>query len=115
MLPVVVAPLLAAEAPSLRHIGAIDAHAHVLVDHPAVGKMLDRLNLRFINITVVDPHDRGYETVEPQHKAAREVFRGTGGARHGFPLSTPRIGRSPALAAASSRNSKQPSSRARSV
>lgn len=85
LLPILAAPLLAAEsngeaaARSLRDIGAIDAHAHVLVNHPAVAKMLDRLNLRFVNITVVDPYDRGYETVEPQHKAAREVLAATGG------------------------------------
>ncbi len=63
---------------TLRDIGAIDAHAHVFVNDPAVTGMLDRLNLRFVNITVVDPYEHGYEKVEPQHRAALEVFRGTG-------------------------------------
>jgi predicted TIM-barrel fold metal-dependent hydrolase len=69
----------ASAMPVLRDIGAIDAHAHVFVDDPAVRGMLDRLNLRFVNITVVDPYERGYEKVEPQQKAALEVFRGSQG------------------------------------
>jgi predicted TIM-barrel fold metal-dependent hydrolase len=64
---------------ALRDLGAIDAHAHVFVDDPRVRDMLKRLNLRFVNITVVDPYERGYESVEPQHQAALEVFRGSGG------------------------------------
>jgi predicted TIM-barrel fold metal-dependent hydrolase len=32
-----------------------------------------------VNICVVDKYDRGFEEAEPQHKTAREVFRGTEG------------------------------------
>lgn len=64
-------------AQGLRDIGAVDAHAHVFLNDPAINGMLDRLNLRFVNITVVDPYEHGYEKVEPQQRAALEVFRGT--------------------------------------
>jgi predicted TIM-barrel fold metal-dependent hydrolase len=63
----------------LRDIGPVDAHAHVFVDDPAIHAMLDRLNLRFVNITVVDPYERGYEALEPQHRAALAVLRGSRG------------------------------------
>ncbi|HUJ23962.1 MAG TPA: amidohydrolase family protein [Bryobacteraceae bacterium] len=78
-LPLTSVLLFAAQSPALRDIGAIDAHAHIFVDAPAMRQMLDRLNLRFVNITVVDPYERGFEALEPQHKAALEVFHGTQG------------------------------------
>lgn len=61
--------------PALVKLGLVDAHAHVFTDSPVVFKMLERLNMRFVNITVVDPYDKGYETVEPQTKAALAVAR----------------------------------------
>jgi predicted TIM-barrel fold metal-dependent hydrolase len=76
LLPLLALPLAAAE---LRDVHAIDAHAHVFVDTPALGAMLDRLQMRIVNITVLDPYERGYEALEPQHKAALQVFASTGG------------------------------------
>lgn len=72
---------LRAENPqiSLADLERIDAHAHVFNPSAAIYGMFDRLNLRIVNICVVDKHDRGFEEAEPQHKAAREVFRGTKG------------------------------------
>ena len=64
---------------TLANLGIVDAHAHVFTDSPAVFAMLDRLNMRFVNITVVDPYDKGFETVEPQQKAALSVARGAKG------------------------------------
>jgi len=64
---------------SLRGVGPIDAHAHVFVDHPEVRSFLQRMDLRLVNITVVDPYERGYESVAPQHKLALEVARGSTG------------------------------------
>jgi predicted TIM-barrel fold metal-dependent hydrolase len=65
--------------PTLVSLGIVDAHAHVFTAAPAVFAMLDRLNLRFVNITVVDPYDKGFETVEPQQEAARAVARAAKG------------------------------------
>jgi predicted TIM-barrel fold metal-dependent hydrolase len=67
------------DASSFSSIGAIDAHAHVFVDSPVFNDMLERRNLRIVNICVVDPYERGYETVAPQHKSALEVFQGSKG------------------------------------
>lgn len=65
--------------PKLRDVAPIDAHAHVFVDDPKVREMLDRLDLRLANITVVDPYERGFGSWEPQHRQALEVMRGAGG------------------------------------
>ncbi|MCU1276218.1 MAG: hypothetical protein JWO48_3649 [Bryobacterales bacterium] len=63
----------------LRDVQPIDAHAHVFVDHPALRDLLQRLNLSFINVTVIDPWERGYETMEPQHRNALVVSRANAG------------------------------------
>lgn len=63
----------------LRDVGPIDAHAHIFVDDPKVREMLDRLDLRLANITVVDPYERGFGTWEPQHRQALEAMRAMGG------------------------------------
>jgi hypothetical protein len=65
--------------PTLASLGIVDAHAHVFTAAPAVFAMLDRLNLRFVNITVVDPYDKGFESVEPQQEEARAVARAAKG------------------------------------
>ena len=57
----------------------IDAHAHVFNTAPEFAALLERLNLRILNICVVDKHDPGFEEVEPQHAKALEVFRVTHG------------------------------------
>lgn len=60
-------------------LGRIDAHAHVFNLAPEFLAMLNRLNLRVVNICVVDKHDRGYEEAAPQHQKALEIFRGSRG------------------------------------
>jgi hypothetical protein len=60
-------------------LSPIDSHAHVFKNNPAFGTFLRRLNLRILNICVVDKHDRGYEEAAPQHQTAREILHSTGG------------------------------------
>ncbi|MFN7994399.1 MAG: amidohydrolase family protein [Bryobacteraceae bacterium] len=69
----------ASAPPAFRDIGAIDAHAHVFVEDPAINSFLERMNLRFVNICVVDPYEKGSEKAGPQHEAARRVFSYTHG------------------------------------
>ncbi len=57
----------------------IDAHAHVFNAATPFFEMLNRLDLRIVNICVVDKHDRGYEEAEPQHAKALEVFHRSNG------------------------------------
>jgi len=60
-------------------LGPIDAHAHAFKDDPAFAAMLKRLNLRVLDICVVDKHDRGYEEAAPQNRKARAILHSTGG------------------------------------
>ena len=64
---------------TLSSIGAIDAHAHVYSADPQVVRFFEKLNLRIVNICVIDPKDRGFEQAEPQHTAAKALYRATGG------------------------------------
>jgi predicted TIM-barrel fold metal-dependent hydrolase len=63
----------AADRPPLA--GRIDAHAHIFQTSPSYFDLLERLDMRIVNICVVDKHDPGFEEAEPQHKWALEVFR----------------------------------------
>jgi len=60
-------------------LSPIDAHAHVFKNDPAFGTFLKQMNLRILDICVVDKHDRGYEEAAPEHRTAREIFHSTGG------------------------------------
>jgi predicted TIM-barrel fold metal-dependent hydrolase len=71
--------IFAAPPLRLRDVAPIDAHAHVFVNDPNIRAMAEKLDLRFVNITVVDPYERGYEGWPPQHKAALEVTRDAAG------------------------------------
>jgi len=53
----------------------IDAHVHVFTNSPAFLGLLNRLNVRVLNICVVDKYDRGYEEATLQHDRARDLFR----------------------------------------
>jgi hypothetical protein len=57
----------------------IDAHAHVFNTAPEFAALLERLNMRILNICVVDKYDPGFEEAEPQHAKTLEVFRTTHG------------------------------------
>jgi len=60
---------------ALARLSPIDAHAHVYNSSPRFSQLLDRLNMRLVNICVVDLHDPGFEKAEPQHAKALELFR----------------------------------------
>jgi predicted TIM-barrel fold metal-dependent hydrolase len=72
-------PLEAKDPILLRKLNPIDAHVHFFVSSPALGETLERLNFRFVNITVLDPYSGGYETMAPQHQICAELVRATGG------------------------------------
>jgi len=77
----------------------IDAHAHLFNTSPAIYRMLDRLNLRIVNICVVDKYDPGFEEAEPQHETARQVFSGTNGRAAWCSTFDPQDWESPGFAA----------------
>ena len=52
---------------------AIDAHIHLYQDNPAFGDVMQRLNLRALNICVIDDRDPFYKGLEPQHGDALKV------------------------------------------
>jgi hypothetical protein len=60
-------------------VAPIDAHAHVFKIDPAFGEFLMKINLRILNICVVDKHDRGYEEAAPQNEKALEIMNSTAG------------------------------------
>jgi len=60
-------------------VAPVDAHAHVFKNDPAFGQFLRKVNLRILNICVVDKHDRGYEEAAPQNEKARAIMHSTGG------------------------------------
>jgi predicted TIM-barrel fold metal-dependent hydrolase len=64
---------------SAPQFGRIDAHAHVFSSPPAFVDMLERLDVRLLNIAVVDKHDPGFEEAGPQHERAAEVARASRG------------------------------------
>jgi predicted TIM-barrel fold metal-dependent hydrolase len=64
---------------SAEALGRIDAHAHLLKDAPALYQLFDRLNVRILNICVVDKYERGSEEAEPQHAMALKVFHNSKG------------------------------------
>ena len=74
-------PALAAEGSRLSPValGRIDAHAHFFAESRPVLDLLDRLNLTAVNVCVVDRYDKGYETVEPQHRMARRLAKSSRG------------------------------------
>ena len=63
-----------APPPSPEALGRIDAHAHLFEDASPFYELFNRLNLRLLNICVVDAYERGSEQVEPQHTMAMKVF-----------------------------------------
>lgn len=60
-------------------IQPIDSHTHVLADSPAVFQWLKKLNLRVLNICVIDKDDPGFEEREPQTSQVKKVFHDTQG------------------------------------
>jgi len=57
----------------------IDAHAHVYKDDAAFNDFLQRLNLRILNICVIDDRDPDFKGLEPQRRQVLGVSRSTSG------------------------------------
>jgi predicted TIM-barrel fold metal-dependent hydrolase len=72
-------PLPSIDLTGLSALRPIDLHAHVFKNDPAFAAMLKRLDLRILDVCVVDKHDRGYEEAAPQNQKAREIMHSTGG------------------------------------
>jgi len=60
-------------------LGPIDAHVHVYKDDPAFAAFLTRLNLRILDICVIDDRDPYGNGIEPQRGDVLKVVRRTGG------------------------------------
>jgi len=60
-------------------IAPIDAHIHIYKDDPALDDLIKRLNLRVLNICVIDDRDPYGKGLEPQRSDVLKVRRGTGG------------------------------------
>jgi predicted TIM-barrel fold metal-dependent hydrolase len=56
-------------------IPRIDAHVHVAPAPDSFFEMLGRLDMRLVNVTVVDPHAPGFDKTEPQTGLAIEASR----------------------------------------
>ena len=81
LLVVSVATLATAQGqkPTFHSLSPIDAHAHCFNAAPEFYALLEWLNLRMLNICVVDKYERGYEEAAPQHAKALAIFRGSRG------------------------------------
>jgi len=62
---------------ALAKLNPIDAHAHVYKNDPVIKDFLKRLNLRFLNICVIDDRDPDFNALEPQRSEVLSVFRTT--------------------------------------
>lgn len=70
---------LSQELKAFAAIHPIDSHTHVLADSPAIIQWLKDLNLRVLNICVIDKDDPGFEGREPQTSQVKKVFHDTQG------------------------------------
>lgn len=51
---------------ALAKIEPIDAHSHIYIPDPSVTNLLHELNLRLLDILVIDDRDKFYKELEPQ-------------------------------------------------
>jgi len=64
---------------ALSRLNPIDAHAHFYKSDSAFNEFLRRLNLRILNICVIDDRDPDFKGLEPQRSEVMSVFRNTSG------------------------------------
>jgi predicted TIM-barrel fold metal-dependent hydrolase/DNA-directed RNA polymerase subunit H (RpoH/RPB5) len=69
----------AGDVTSFSAVAPIDAHAHLYKDDPAFGALMKRLNLRILDILVIDDRDPYAKAMEPQRGDVLKVIHGTGG------------------------------------
>ena len=60
-------------------IEPIDVHTHIYKDDPELNALIKRLNLRTVNICVIDDRDPDYNGLEPQRTEVLNVREGTMG------------------------------------
>jgi predicted TIM-barrel fold metal-dependent hydrolase len=75
-------PGAASENAALRafaEIQPIDAHIHIYKDDPALSALIERLNLRAVNICVMDDRDPYFKELEPQRTGVLKVRQSTRG------------------------------------
>ncbi len=71
--------LLAVNGVAQTGLQRIDAHAHTYLADPVFLQMLERQNVRVLNICVVDKYEKGYEEAPLQHALALKVYRAAKG------------------------------------
>jgi predicted TIM-barrel fold metal-dependent hydrolase len=69
----------AADLASFSALAPIDVHVHLYKDDPAFGTLLKRLNLRVLDIIVIDDRDPYGKALEPQRSDTLKVVHVTGG------------------------------------
>ena len=72
-------PPPAGDHASFSVLAPIDAHAHLYKDDPAFSALMQRLNLRILDICVIDDRDPYYKGLEPQRSDVLKVVHSTGG------------------------------------
>ena len=60
-------------------IQPIDTHVHIYKDDPGITALIEQLNLRAVNICVIDDRDPDYRGLEPQRSEVLKVRQNTGG------------------------------------
>lgn len=60
-------------------LAPIDAHIHIYEDDPAFAGLMQRLNLRILDILVIDDRDPYAKALEPQRADVLKVVHGAGG------------------------------------
>jgi len=60
-------------------LAPIDAHIHIYKDDPALGALMQQLNLHILNVLVIDDRDPYAKGIEPQRADALQFGRSTGG------------------------------------
>ena len=69
----------AGDLASFAALAPIDAHVHLYKDDPAFGALMQRLNLRILDICLIDDRDPYFKRVEPQRGDVLKVVHRTGG------------------------------------
>jgi hypothetical protein len=64
---------------SFAEIQPIDVHTHIYKDDPELSALIKRLNLRAVNICVVDDRDPDFNALKPQRTEVLKVRRSTHG------------------------------------
>ncbi len=60
-------------------LAPIDAHVHLYTDDPAFGAFMQRLNLRILDILLIDDREAYFKGLEPQRADVLKVVHSTGG------------------------------------